>query len=67
MGVNRVGWKEVTVLISVVCAVVKAEGLYPWTPLEPQFRFGDKPVNFQVVCPQNGRAVLKGLKATLLQ
>ena len=24
-------------------------------------RFGDKPVEFQVVCPQNGTAVLKGL------
>ena len=25
---------------------------------------GDKPLKFQVVCPQNGTAVLKGLKAT---
>ena len=24
-------------------------------------RFGDKSVKFQVVCPQNGTAVLKGL------
>ena len=31
------------------------------TLLEPQSRFGDKPVKFQVVCPQNGTAVLKGL------
>ena len=31
------------------------------TPLEPQSRFGDKPVKFQIVCPQNGTAVLKGL------
>ena len=31
------------------------------TPLEPQSRFGDKPLKFQVVCPQNGTAVLKGL------
>ena len=32
------------------------------TPLEPQSRFGDKPVNFQVVCPQKkGTAVLQGL------
>ena len=30
------------------------------TLLEPQPRFGDKPLNFQVVCPQNGTAVLKG-------
>ena len=31
------------------------------TLLEPQPRFGDKPLKFQVVCPQNGTAVLKGL------
>ena len=30
------------------------------TRLEPQSRFGDKPLKFQVVCPQNGTAVLKG-------
>ena len=29
------------------------------TPLEPQSRFGDKPVKTQVVCPQNGAAVPK--------
>ena len=33
------------------------------TLLEPQSRFGDRPVKFQVVCPQNGTAVLKGVKA----
>ena len=32
------------------------------TLLEPQSRFGDKPVKFQVVCPRNGTAVLKGLR-----
>ena len=31
------------------------------TPLKPQSRFGDKPLKFQVVCPQNGTAVLKEL------
>ena len=31
--------------------------------LEPQSRFGDKPLKFQVVCPHNGTAVLKGLTA----
>ena len=31
------------------------------TLLEPQSRFGGKPLNFQLVCPQNGTAVLKGL------
>ena len=29
---------------------------------EPQSRFGDKPVKFRLVCPQNGTAVLKGLR-----
>ena len=33
------------------------------TLLEPQSRFGDKSLNFQVVCPQNGTAVLKGLSS----
>ena len=31
------------------------------TLLEPHPRFGDAPLKFQVVCPQNGTAVLKGL------
>ena len=31
------------------------------TPLEPQSRFGDKPLKFQVFCPQNGTGALKGL------
>ena len=34
------------------------------TLLEPQSRFGDKPLTFQVVCPQNGTAALKGLTTT---
>ena len=34
------------------------------TPLEPQSRCGDKPLKFQVVCPQNGTAVLEGLTWT---
>ena len=29
----------------------------PLTLLELQYRFGDKPVKLQVVCPQNGTAV----------
>ena len=33
------------------------------TLLEPQSRFGDKPVKFQVVLSPNGTAVLKGLIA----
>ena len=28
------------------------------TLLEPQSRFGDKPLKFLVICPQNGAAVL---------
>ena len=31
------------------------------TPLEPQSRFGDKPLKFQAVCPPHGTAVLEGL------
>ena len=34
---------------------------YLSTLLELQPRFGDKPLIFQVVCLQNGTAVLKGL------
>ena len=33
------------------------------TPLAPQSRFGDKTLKFQGVCPQNGTAVLKGLRS----
>ena len=29
------------------------------TPLEPRSRFGDKPLKFQAIYPQNGTAVLK--------
>ena len=36
------------------------------TPLEPQSRFGGKPLKLQVVCPQNGTAVLKGLSLNRL-
>ena len=32
------------------------------TPLESQFRFGGKLLEIGVVCPQNGTAVLKGLR-----
>ena len=32
------------------------------TLLEPQTRFGDKPLKFQVACPQNGTAARKGLR-----
>ena len=33
------------------------------TLLESQSRFGDKSLKFEVVCPQNGTGVLKGLKS----
>ena len=36
------------------------------TPLEPQSRCGDKPLKLQVVCLQNGTAVLKGLAESML-
>ena len=35
-----------------------------FTPLEPQSRCGDKPLEFQVICPQNGAAVLKGFRGS---
>ena len=40
---------------------------YNLTPLEPESRFGDKPLKFQVVCPQNGTAVLKGLNTSCIK
>ena len=36
------------------------------TLLDPQSRFGGKPLKLQVVCPQNGTAVLKGLNVDIL-
>ena len=35
------------------------------TRLELQSRFGDTPLKFQVICPQNETAVLKGLKVII--
>ena len=34
------------------------------THLEPQSRFGDKPLKFQEACPQDGTAVLNGLSVS---
>ena len=34
------------------------------TPLEPQSRLGTKLLEIRLVCPQNGTAVLKGLRGT---
>ena len=36
------------------------------TLLKLQSRFGDKPLKFQVVCPQNGTALLKALMVVLI-
>ena len=44
-----------------VCATRRIARLYLLTLLEPQSHFVDKADKFQVVCPQNGTAVLKGL------
>ena len=44
---------------SLVRARSKSQDLL--APLEPQSRFGDKPVKLYVICPQNGTAVLKGV------
>ena len=43
------------------CSINGAELGAVLTPLEPQSGCGDEPVKFQIVCPQNGAAVLKGL------
>ena len=37
------------------------------THLGLQSHFGDKPLKFQVVCPQNGTAVLKGLTFAVIE
>ena len=37
------------------------------TPLEPQSRLGDKLLEIWAVCPQNGTAVLKGLRSPVIQ
>ena len=42
-----------------VCLFLASPPFQPLTLLEPQSRFGDKPVKFQVVCPQNRTAVLE--------
>ena len=48
-----------------VCdAILRSRVIRVVTLLEPQSRFGDKPVIFQAVCPQNGTAVLKGIHTT---
>ena len=39
----------------------KKQEVSPLTLLEPQSHFGDNQFKFQVVCPQIGTAVLKGL------
>ena len=66
--------KEVDAICTAVCTAVQPAAaawrvlllcfglLVLHFPLEPQSRFGDKPLKFQVVCPPNGTSVLKGLK-----
>ena len=43
---------------------VPTTGVLYFTLLEPQSRFGDTPLKLQVICAQNGTAVLKGRKAS---
>ena len=40
---------------------VERENVVSLTRLGPQSRFGGKSLKFQVICPQNGTTVLKGL------
>ena len=50
----------IVLVIAEVCrCIALPTGLL--TLLELQSHFGDKPLKFQVICPQNGTAVLKGL------
>ena len=51
-------------LLELLLLVCSLSLLYYLTLLELQSRFGDKPVKFQVVCPQHGTAVRKGLITT---
>ena len=56
--------RELNVRTTITTRGVFGRHAFPFlclTLLEPQFRFRDKPLKFQVVCPQNGTAVLKGL------
>ena len=39
---------------------MQCDGRPELTLSEPQSQFGDKPLKFQILCPQNGFAVLKG-------
>ena len=43
------------------CVLCNCVDLMLCVLLEPQSRFGDTRLHFQVVCPENGTAVLKGL------
>ena len=63
LGSNGVSWVG-PALISFfffLCFVQESNASMLEPLLDPQSRFGDKPVKFQVVCPQNGTAVLEGL------
>ena len=42
------------------------DGIIISTALEPQFRFGDKPLKLSVFCPQSGAAALKESMLLLL-
>ena len=57
IGGGRLPIRVPPVFIS-VCAEKKRKYV---TPLEPQSRLGDKPLEIRAVYPQNGTAVLKGL------
>ena len=52
--------KLVLVLLIIVVGRLLRQHLV-LTLSEPQSRFGDKPLKFQVVCPRNGTPVLNGL------
>ena len=50
---------------STPCIFVEGDNWQVLTPLEPQSRFGNKTLEFQVICPQIGTAALKGLSSDI--
>ena len=59
-GLCWIGWGCVRASVYIVENKSTKEQNKHSTLLEPQSRFGGKPLNFQVVYPQNGAAVLMG-------
>ena len=59
--ISYTSWITLTCYMTLLLPV-SVRAFFTLTLLEPQSRFGDNSLKFQVVCPQNGTGVLKGLK-----